>query len=149
MIALTRCQRFRNLCEKRDCSDLSAAEQQFLDSHRSACARCAKEEYQFSLALDLLRDSSLETDPSPGFDERLMRRMQVQHIKGSVRYWTPVFLGAAVASLVVLAAVQVVSASSSLPTIHFGGNRAPEARRIETSSNLPNIEFSASHSRRQ
>ena len=134
------CHNFRCLSEVKDCRILTEAEERCLSEHRAQCKTCAAEEKQFSAALNMLRNSAFDAEPSAGFDDRLIRRVKVQQARGNVRYWSPMFMGATVAGLLVLAALQVVSTSSELPTFRFGG-RNPEVRNTNGASSLPNFEF--------
>lgn len=102
------------------------------DRHTSRCTLCSQSRVELSLALDMLRGSALEVEPSPQFDERLIRRLKVDKVRHSLTYWSPAFVGAAVAALVILTAIQIVSGPAEMPSIKFGDGRAPEARNSQT-----------------
>ncbi|HMS54298.1 MAG TPA: hypothetical protein PKA27_02765 [Fimbriimonadaceae bacterium] len=111
------------------------------DRHTISCSDCSSDREELSLALDMLRGSSMDFEPSPQFDERLLRRVQVDRVRHSLNYWSPAFVGAAVAALVILTAIQIVSGPAEMPSIKFGNGRAPEARNTLSSeaSYLPTL----------
>jgi acyl dehydratase len=108
---------------------LIAKEELFLDKHLAVCTKCEPEAVHGMMALDLLRKCALEAEPRPNFDERVLRRFKAESLKVSVRYWSPAFIGAAVAGLVVLAALQMIAQPSQLPSLHLRGG---EARNFTT-----------------
>lgn len=132
-----RCRRYSALYEAADLRKLTDHESRFMDEHVSACSNCATETQEFQLALNMLRVTKLDAAPSGGFDERLLRRLRVQEVKGSVRYWSPMFLSAALAGLVLIAALHMLTDRSTLSPIRFGGNQNPEARRVQDRATYP------------
>ena len=112
-----RCRRFWRLKHQERDRELLPRESAYLVSHRSACSQCAEEEALGGIALDLLVGASLEPNPSVGFDRRTLRRWRVRRARASAAYWSPAMIGASVAALAVLAALQMLTHSSQLPTL--------------------------------
>ncbi len=54
-------------------------------------------------------------EPDESFDRRLLRRARVQTAREQVSYWSPAAIGATIALVLVLAAVQIVSKPRGLP----------------------------------
>lgn len=135
------CCKYRRLSEIADMRLLSASEELFLSSHARTCGTCAGENEQFQLAMNMLRGAELEVTPSRNFNDRLIRRIKVQQVKGSVRYWSPMFVGAALAGLVLIASLHMITASSQLPSIRFGNGNNPETKRETRSSAYPDPIF--------
>lgn len=116
---------------------LSVRELSFLEAHRVTCPECRVSERQGALALSMLRNSAIEPELTPNFNERLVRRWHVQTVKNSLGFWSPAFVGAVVAALLVLASLQIVSQSGKFPTVTLNGH---EARRINPPDTVfPNI----------
>lgn len=106
--------------------------------HRAVCRSCEAEEADTSFALNMLRGAALEPEVGFSFDERIMRLHRVRAVKQSFRYWSPAVLGAAIACVAVLAALQMLSRPSSLPTL---GVPQPEARRMPVRTSVyPDLE---------
>ena len=97
--------------------------------HRLVCPQCLESEGQSRLALNMLRSTALEAEHSPTFDFRLIRRWRVQTFRARMGYWSPAMFGAAIAGIAVIAALQMITQSSSLPSIR-SSNQPFEARRI-------------------
>jgi hypothetical protein len=72
----------------------------------------------------MLRDSALEHVPDANFDERVLRKLKVAQVRSGFQYWSPAMIGAAVASVVLLAALQMIAQPSNLPTIKMPGGSA-------------------------
>ena len=86
----------------------------------------------------MLRGMAMEHEVSRAFDERVIRRLRVQTVKESLNYWSPAVLGAAIACLAVLAAMQMMSKPSSLPPLHMG---ATEARHMTSGPVYPELQL--------
>jgi len=89
-----------------------------MSNHRELCSDCRREEMHGACALNMLRMTAVEEEevyPSLVFEERVIRRLKVQTARDSVRYWSPAFMGAAIAGLTVLAALQLVSNRQFMP----------------------------------
>jgi hypothetical protein len=98
---------------------LRLQEREFMAQHRSVCSECRREETQGAFALNMLRLAAVEDEPMESglqFEERVLRRWRVQSTRESVRYWSPAFVGAAIAGLTVLAALQLVSGRPGIPS---------------------------------
>ena len=131
------CARFQRLAHEDFDRRLTSREQEFLAKHRSACAACRLAETQGALALSMLRMSAIDADPAPQFEERVLRRYRVQTVHESLHFWSPAIIGAFVASVLVLAALQIVSNSSKLPAIRTPGSEAH--RTVERTPAFPEI----------
>ncbi len=87
----------------------------------------------------------IEPELTPNFSERVIRRWHVNSVQDSVRFWSPAFIGAVVAALLVLASLQLVSRSTQLPMVNLNGH---EARRISPIDPIfPNIVEESSNRR--
>jgi len=85
----------------------------------------------------MLRTAALEPELPPNFNERVIRRWRVRSVQESIRFWSPAFIGAFVAALLLLASLQLVSRSAQLPTVNLNGH---EARKISLQDPIfPNI----------
>ncbi len=122
------CRRFERLSSDALDRELCVAELAFLDEHRFACDACRRTEEQGALALNMLRQLTLEPETDEGFDRRVMRRVQTQTVREGFRYWSPVAIGAALAMVGVLAVVQLALRPDSIPE---RGSPAGEARRLD------------------
>lgn|GEM_PF-1136737 len=115
------CTKYKRLSHERFDRDLSLAEREFIAKHRAVCSECRVVEAQGNTALNMLRMAAAEEPEFEGafatdhFEERVIRRLQIQTARESVRYWSPAFVGAAIAGLIVLTALQLVSVGSSGP----------------------------------
>jgi len=109
------CRRFERLTSESFDRDLLTEEADFLRSHRSACSACRREEEQGAIALNMLRQSALDADSDDAFDRRVIRRVKSQTVRDGFRYWSPVALGATLAMVGLLAAMQVALQSDGLP----------------------------------
>jgi hypothetical protein len=131
------CSRFKRLVNERNDRPLKDREIAFLARHRARCAPCRLAETQGAHALSMLRLSAMDVEVMPSFEERVMRRYKVQRVHESLRFWSPALIGAAVASVLVLAGLQIVLNSSRMPTLQ---PPTGEARRlIDHSPTFPEI----------
>lgn len=122
------CRRFGRLLSEREDGELSARDQEFFDRHLSECERCRTEARQSAASLDLLRSAALQVEVTDSFEERLVRRARNRAAAESLRYWSPALIGAALAGIAMLAALQIVTRGSSLPPVNVPG---AETRRYE------------------
>lgn len=122
------CRRFSRLLSEREDGPLTPRDEAFLMAHRKACPHCQIEETQGAISLDLLRHSGMDVEVRPEFGDRVVRRALNGSTAESLRYWTPAFLGAAIAGFAMLAALQIVTRSSQLPQVQVPG---AETRRYE------------------
>ena len=123
------CRRFRRLAvEVRD-RELDDREHKFLIAHRGACDPCRRHEQSLAGAFDGLMSIVLvDAEPSHNYEERLLRRLKVSRGRDTWRYWSPALIGACVASVALLAAMQLVAQSTSLPLYHPAGQTAKVIR---------------------
>lgn len=114
------CKKFGRLSSEQADRELSAAEDRFLAKHRAVCSECADVERTTSCALNMLRMATLEPEIAPMFEDRVIRRLQVQQVKESLNYWMPALVGAGIACVVIfvtlhLASVPVQMRNANLP----------------------------------
>jgi len=109
------CGKYRWLSYEALDRDLTPREEKFVARHECTCGRCEKHMSKGFAALNMLRGQALEASPKASFDERVLRRWRVISVRGSLGYWSPAMIGAAVAGLVILAALQMISQTSQLP----------------------------------
>lgn len=136
MIRLS-CKRFQRLSLEDHDRPLAPRESEFLATHRRACASCRLAETQGALALSMLRMAAIDPEPTPLFEERVLRRYRVRTVHQSLSFWSPAIIGACVASVLVLAALQIVSNSSKLPSLRTPGAEAH--RTIDRAPAFPDI----------
>jgi anti-sigma-K factor RskA len=72
-----------------------------------------------NMALDLLRDSSMEPVTNGlEFERRIVRRLRNQRTSDGLKYWSPALIGAAVAAVALVAALQIVTRANELPALN-------------------------------
>lgn len=135
------CRKYRKLYYDRRDRKLSVREQGFMSKHEAVCPNCERRMQIAVVALNMLRQEALEGCARPNFEDRVLRRFRVETVRGSFGYWSPAVLGAAVAGLVVLAALQMIAQPSRLPSFQV---RSGEARL--SSPAFPNLSNSDYHS---
>lgn len=86
------------------------------------------------MALNMLRAAAIPAEPDEAFDRRLIRKVKLQGAREHVSYWSPVAIGATIALVLVLAAVQLVSRPQGLPE-----NKSPAGEARLTDTGLPAI----------
>lgn len=109
------CRKFQKLTDDRDIRDLTSDEELFMDGHSLLCAECSELQRTSGLAMNMLRMSAMEPEISSGFDERVLRKVRLQTVRSGFNYWSPAVIGAAIAGIAVLAAMQAVTLSSEGP----------------------------------
>lgn len=135
------CRKFKKLVNDGLDRDLNDRELIFMDRHRNVCTPCRQSERQSHMALNMLRLSAWDVDEAPGYEEKLIRKVRLQNARASFGYWSPALLGAAIAGVVVMAALQMISNSEHMPTLPLDKSGA-EARRINTTSpQFPDVDF--------
>jgi hypothetical protein len=72
----------------------------------------------------MLRMATLEPEVAPMFEDRVIRRLQVQQVKESLNYWSPALIGACIASIVVFVTLHLVSTPSKLDRAHLPNGEA-------------------------
>lgn len=128
------CAKFRRLSSEEVDRTLTESEFAFMAKHRTVCACCASYESLSASALSVLRLATIEAEPTPQFDERVVRKLRVQVSRESIRYWSPAVAGAFIAGLAVIAALQMITRSADLPHVRLPGS---EAKRIQLSRPAP------------
>jgi hypothetical protein len=118
------CRKYRRLSYEVLDRALNPREEAYLERHEARCYECQMQVEEGLGALAALRMETLEPEPRPYFDERVLRRLKVQTGRTGIAYWSPAVIGGAVASLVVLAALQMIAQSSRLPSFHVPGGEA-------------------------
>jgi hypothetical protein len=134
------CGKYRRLMNEKFDRALSLRERGFMAQHRSVCTECRREETQGAFALNMLRLAAIEDEPMESglmFEERVLRRWRVQSTRESVRYWSPAFAGAAIAGLMVLAALQLVSGRPGIPST----SNPSGAVHLQSDPRLPEIDL--------
>jgi hypothetical protein len=133
------CGKFEWLALEAEDRPLSPAERRFVERHRGVCASCELTARQTSMALNMLREAALEPEVTPSFEDRVLRRHKLGQARASIRYWSPAVLGAAVAMVAVLAALQLVAQTAQLPDFRAPGadaRRSDENTRVFPRLNL-------------
>lgn len=113
--------------------NLSSREEAFMQRHKAVCRECARREDQSSMALNMLRLSTLDVEVGPAFDQRILRRHRIQSVKAGLGYWSPALVGGAIAFLAMMAGLQMISESNQLPTFNGVGI---ESYRLRTEGPL-------------
>ncbi len=134
------CKKFSRLLNDREDRVLRPSELRFLDKHRAVCQGCRKEDSASVISLNMLRAAVLEVSPGIRFDERVIRRWRVQHVRESVAYWAPALVGGAIASFALfvtlhLLTVQSAPASATIP----GGEAMNSVHRTSQSLELTSV----------
>lgn len=131
------CRKFHRLAWESSDRDLNAREKRFMQRHREACDSCEDEESVGAFRLNMLAGAVIDPAPTPGFEDRVLRLYKVQSKRESFAYWSPAVVGACIAMLAILAAMQMVTRSSELPHFQGGGS---EAHRVDRDfPKFPNI----------
>jgi len=128
------CSKFKRLASEQLDRNLSPREEAFLHKHRLACPDCHAAQSQSSVALNFLRAATIEVDVHPQFEERVIRKLRVQKTRESLRYWSPAVLGAFIAGLAVVAALQMITRSAEMPHVRFPGGESHLIRAKSTLS---------------
>lgn len=116
--------------------ELTGPEVDFLENHREACSACRATEEQGALALNMLRQLTLEPETDEAFDRRVIRRVKTQTVREGFRYWSPVAIGATLAMVGVLAVLHVALRPDAIPE---RGSPAGEARLDQGFPTVPDL----------
>jgi hypothetical protein len=134
------CRRFSRLVGERRDRPLAPAELEFIEIHRQKCTRCQDAERLGCDALDHLALLRLDGPPSPGFDVRTLRRWFIARQRARLVYWSPAIVGALVAAMCLMAALQTITRSRELP-----GLSIPDAEAKRTTPSRLALPFSTPH----
>lgn len=126
------CTKFKKLAGEQAERELSESQVEFLDSHRAQCQDCREYEASSFMSLNMLREATLEPEFNPNFEDRILRKLKVQTARSSIGYWSPAVVGAFVAGLAIVAALQLITRSADMPRMHFPGG---EARNLAKPTN--------------
>jgi hypothetical protein len=118
------CKKFQKLSYDLRDRELTPKELGFLQKHETTCQECGKSMELASMALDMLKTQALEPELCPNFESKVIRQYRIELKRTSLRYWSPAVVGAAVAGLVVLAAMQMIAQSSQLPSFKVPAGEA-------------------------
>jgi len=110
------CKRFQVL--------LTDRENRFMEKHGAGCAKCRREEASLRLSLNMLRAAALDAAPPTHFDERLIRRVKVQKVKDSLNYWSPAFVGCALACVALFATLHVLTQEAPSNSVRVPAGQA-------------------------
>lgn len=127
MILFSRCKRYSKLINESEDRPLSPSERQFVDLHAEDCSKCAALSHA-TAGLNMLRMCAIEPDDDSSFEHRVLRKVLIGRKRSTLAYWSPAVIGAAIACVTILAALQLISRPSQLPM--FGGQNV-ESRRLD------------------
>jgi anti-sigma factor RsiW len=102
----------------------SRRQSSFLERHEATCDQCRQEHALTMSALSALRASVIEPEPDPGFESRFIRRWRVESRARAVSYWMPAIAGAIVASVALLAVLQILFAAPTVVPVDTKGREA-------------------------
>lgn len=131
------CKKYSKLSYEKLDRELSDSERGFLQKHGAACAECGRAAEQGFIALNMLRECAMEAEVRPHFEERVVRSWKLEKVRSGFGYWSPAVLGAAVAGIVLLAAIQMIAQPSHLPNIRVPAN---SEARLNTQPHFPELE---------
>lgn len=103
------CGKFKWLAIEKFDRELTPRELDFYRKHREVCFTCMRYEQQGTNAMNMLTSAAMEPEISDNFDERVLRMLRKQPKRLALNYWSPVFAGAAVAALAVVATLQLIA----------------------------------------
>ncbi|HEY3782825.1 MAG TPA: hypothetical protein VGL56_17210 [Fimbriimonadaceae bacterium] len=129
------CKKYKKLSFDQRDRELTPGEIAFMGAHEERCEECARSMESASFALDALRGEFMEPVPCPNFESKVIRQYRIESKRASLRYWSPAVVGAAVAGLVVLAAMQMIAQSSQLPSF-----KVPTGEARLSKPAIPNLD---------
>lgn len=124
------CGKFQWLSSESEDRALTPQETAFLRRHKEVCRACSRKEDQRVMALNMLRSAVFSVDVSSHFNERVLRRHRVETVRASLAFWSPALAGGAIAFLAMLAAMQLISSPSNLPTFRSFGAETRRAKLV-------------------
>ena len=84
-------------------------------------------------SLSFFRSQMLEPEPAPDFDQRAIRAIRLGIARQRARAWSPAFVGAGIAALAILAALQLITAPPTQGKVDLS---LTEARKAPSASGL-------------
>jgi hypothetical protein len=105
------CGKFKWLSIERFDRELSPKEDSFYRKHREVCFTCMRYEQQGTNAMNLLTAAAIEPEISEDFDEKVLRVLRKPRKRVAFSTLSPVFAGAIVAGLALVATLQLLSQS--------------------------------------
>ena len=118
------CDRYRRLKSLSEDGRSTPKQEAFLAKHEASCGACAAEHALTVAAMEFLRSSVIEPEPDPTFESRFIRRWRVERRARTVSYWMPAVVGAVVASVALLAVLQILFAAPSRQRMDTKGREA-------------------------
>lgn len=110
-IRLFGCGKFQYLSIEKFDRQLTPKEDSFYRKHREVCFSCLRHEQQGLNAMNLLNSAAIEPEISEDFDANVLAGYRKSRKRVAITYWSPVFAGAALACLALLATLQLLSRS--------------------------------------
>lgn len=139
-IRLFGCGKFKYLSIEKFDRQLTPKEEGFYRKHREVCFSCLRHEQQGQNAMNLLSSASIEPEISEDFDAKVLAMYQKSRKRVAITYWSPVFAGAALACLALLATLQLLS-RSPLNFMQNGGAKGADNRfyNQDQAATTPNL----------
>jgi hypothetical protein len=134
-VRLFGCNKFARLLYDQEDKPLRTRDISFLRRHRDVCPTCRREQATFHQSLNMLRAATIDVTPAKGFDERVIRRVRVNRVRESLGYWSPAFLGSAVACMALLVALHLL-ASPTMSSTHI-----PNGEAMRANPSFPSLEL--------
>lgn len=118
------CNRYRRLKMLSEDGRATPHQEAFLAKHEDSCSQCAEEHALTLSAMEFLRSNVIEPEPDPTFESRFIRRWRVERRARTVSYWMPAVVGAVVASVALLAVLQILFAAPVRDKVDLKGREA-------------------------
>ena len=119
-----KCARYRRLKLLSEDGRTSPRQEAYVVDHEQTCSKCTAEHSLTESAMEYLRTSAIEPTPDPTFESRFIRRWRVERRSRVVSYWMPAVVGAVVASVALLAVIQILFSSPIKRSIDLQGREA-------------------------
>lgn len=115
MRAFCACRKYRKLRLQSLDGELSARAFRFVELHSEQCAACRLYDQQIAAITEALRNSAVANHGSPGFGERVQKRVVEEWVRRHQAAWRPAFIGAVAAAAAMAATLQAITASELTP----------------------------------
>lgn len=79
----------------------------------------------------LLQDATFEPEPNESFDSSVLRQVKLDRSARTLKFWMPAIIGALIAGVAVLSAVEVVGFSPTRKPAKLTGQEAKAAPQLE------------------